>query len=81
MHNELIELLRRRESVIADHTWRDADPTAHLEALKRVSEQISTWTEENASRIDARLRHYLTNASFAKALAHLTEPVANTSSH
>ena len=81
MHNELIELLRRRESVIADHAWRDADPAAHLDALKLVSDQISAWTGENASRIDPRLRHYLANASFAKALAHLSDPAASAGSH
>jgi hypothetical protein len=68
--SELIELLRRREAVIADHAWRDRDPAAHLGALKDVSEQITAWSEANQSRLDPRLRHYLANASFAKALAH-----------
>lgn len=72
MISDLAELLRRREAVIADHTWRDRDPAAHLEELKRVSEAISAWATENQSSVDARLRHYLANASFAKALAHIS---------
>ncbi len=71
MNSELIALLRRRVTLIADHAWRDRDAAEHLEALKTVSEEISTWTAEHRSEVDARLRHYLGNASFAKALDHL----------
>lgn len=71
MHSELIQLLRRREAIIADHAWRDRDAADHLEALKQVSEEISAWAEAHSQAIDARLRHYLSNASFAKALTHL----------
>ncbi|MEY3898209.1 MAG: hypothetical protein RLZZ214_3730 [Verrucomicrobiota bacterium] len=74
MTRELIELLRRRESVIADHGWRDRDPAGHLEALKSVSGEISAWTAAHRTEVDARLRHYLANASFQKALAHLEAP-------
>lgn len=73
MHQELIQLLRRRESVIADHGWRDRDAGTHLDALKQVSEEISAWTEAHSQVCDARLRHYLTNCSFSKALAHIEE--------
>lgn len=71
MTQQLIELLRRRESVIADHGWRELDPAGHLEALKSVSEEISAWTVAHRTAVDARLRHYLANSSFQKALAHL----------
>lgn len=71
MHDELIDLLRRREAVIADHAWRDRDPAAHLEALRAVSEAISAWATAHRGQADARLRHFLDNASFAKALAWL----------
>jgi hypothetical protein len=71
MNDALIHLLRRREEVIADHAWRDRDSAAHLAALREVSEQITAWSEANHASIDARLRHYLANASFSKALAHL----------
>jgi hypothetical protein len=71
MQEKLIELLRHREAVIADHAWRDRDASSHLEALKQVSGEIAAWTEQHGAQSDARLRHYLANASFAKALAHL----------
>ncbi len=71
MTTELIDLLRRRVAIIADHAWRDRDSTSHLEALKEVSEKISTWTLAHRTEVDAQLRHYLANASYQKALAHL----------
>jgi hypothetical protein len=71
MHDDLITLLRRREAVIADHAWRDRDAAAHLEALKEVSMEITAWTDRHHGGLDARLRHYLANASFSKALVHL----------
>ncbi|MBC8126989.1 MAG: hypothetical protein H8M99_07585 [Gloeobacteraceae cyanobacterium ES-bin-144] len=71
MHADLISLLRRRETLIADHAWRDRDPAGHLDALKQISTEISQWTATHQDHVDARLRHYLANASFAKALAHL----------
>lgn len=70
MHAPLIELLRRRESVIADHAWRDCDPSGHLDALRSVSEGITEWARAHDAAIDGKLRHFLANASFAKALAH-----------
>jgi hypothetical protein len=73
MNTELIALLRRRESVIADHAWRDRDAATHLDALRQVSEDISAWATTHGGSIDARLRHYLANASFAKAIAHLDD--------
>lgn len=74
MHPELADLLRRRISVIADHSWRDRDSAGHLEALKEVSESIAAWTAANRSTLDPQLRHYLANCSFDKALAHLENP-------
>ena len=71
MHPELADLLRQRISIIADHAWRDRDAAGHLEALKDVSEKLTAWTAANRPNLDAQLRHYLTNASFDKALAHL----------
>ncbi len=73
MISKLIHLLRRRESVIADHAWRDRDAAGHLEGLKQVSEEITAWVAEHRGEVDAQLRHYLANASYQKALAHLEE--------
>jgi hypothetical protein len=74
MHQPLIDLLKRRESVIADHDWRDRDPAGHLDALREVSEALTAWHHENQSRLDSQLRHYMQKSSFAKALAHLESP-------
>lgn len=71
MTSELIDLLRRRVAIIADHAWRDRDAAGHLAALKGVSEEISGWTAAHRTEVDAQLRHYLGNASYQKALAHL----------
>ena len=71
MTSELADLLRQRVAIIADHAWRDRDAAGHLEALKDVSEKISAWTIANRTKVDAQLRHYLGNASYQKALAHL----------
>jgi len=71
MTNHLIELLRRRVTIIADHGWRDRDAARHLEALQVVSEEITAWTLAHRTEVDAQLRHYLANASYQKALVHL----------
>jgi hypothetical protein len=71
MTAELTTLLRRRVSIIADHAWRDRDAAEHLNALKDVSEEISAWTLAHRTSVDAQMRHYLANASYQKALAHL----------
>ena len=67
----LISLLQQRESVIADHAWRDRAPEQHLEALKEVSIAISDWPAQHPDALDPKLKHFLQNASYAKALAHL----------
>jgi len=68
MKHELAALLHRRLDVIADHAWRDRDPAAHLLALAEVSEAITAWTKAHRSELDPRLRHFLANASYSKAL-------------
>ncbi len=71
MSSELTDLLRRRVAIIADHPWRERDAAGHLAALQEVSEKISAWTLAHRTEVDAQLRHYLANASYQKALAHL----------
>lgn len=66
--HELAELLQQRLNLIADHAFRDRDPAAHLNALAEVSEKISTWTLQHRRELDPRLRHFLANSSFQKAL-------------
>jgi hypothetical protein len=71
LHPSLATLLLERESIIADHAWRDRSPSEHLAALIRVSEAINAWVSTHQAEIDPRLQHYLQNASYGKALAHL----------
>lgn len=71
MTAKLIDLLRRRVAIIADHAWRDRDAVGHLEALKTVSEEISAWTAAHRTEVDAQMRHFLANASYQKALSYL----------
>jgi hypothetical protein len=68
---DLAKLLEARIAVIADHGFRDRDPEAHLEALKSVSEAIRSWHEAHRSVIDGNLNHFLTGASYQKALLYL----------
>ncbi|MFD2257424.1 hypothetical protein ACFSSA_12135 [Luteolibacter algae] len=72
MHTELRQLLQKRLEVIADHGFRDRDPDAHLQALIKVSEEISAYTQAHLAEFDGKLRHYLANSSFQKALDHLS---------
>lgn len=71
LHPELQSLLQKRVDVIEDHDFRDRDSAAHLDALKEVSENIQEYTEAHLAEFDGRLRHYLTNSSYQKALEHL----------
>ncbi len=64
-------LLQRRLDLIADHAFRDRDAAAHLEALKNVSEEIMAEHQRLRSELPPRLNHFLTQASFSKALDYL----------
>lgn len=67
----LADLLRRRLEIIGDNAWRDADPAAHLDGLKSVSEQIMAVHDAMRGRIHPRLEHFLAGCSYEKALAFL----------
>jgi hypothetical protein len=69
--SNLRSLLQRRLDLIADHAFRDRDAAAHLEALKNVSEEIMAEHQRLRSELPARLNHFLTQASFSKALDYL----------
>ncbi|MGB0293097.1 MAG: hypothetical protein ACPGIA_11030 [Luteolibacter sp.] len=70
---QLMGLLQKRESVIADHDWRERNAATHLDALKEVSIAIDNWSVQHSDCLDPKLSHYLNNASFAKALDHLQQ--------
>lgn len=71
MKDQLRSLLERRLEVIADHAWRDRDPTGHLDALREASEALTAWTREHRTEVNAQMRHFLANASYQKALDYL----------
>ncbi|RBP44526.1 hypothetical protein DES53_104347 [Roseimicrobium gellanilyticum] len=64
----LAELLKKRLAVIADHELRQRDAEAHLAALRGVSEAIDAEHQRLRSQLDGRLRHFLQQASYQKAL-------------
>jgi hypothetical protein len=70
-YEELRGLLRRRIELIADHSFRERDAAAHLEALKQVSEGIMAEHQRLRAQLPPRLNHFLTQASFSKALEYL----------
>lgn len=67
----LADLLERRLQIIADHSLRDRNPNAHLSQLKAVSEAIAEAHASLRGQIDPRLNHYLSQASYSKALDHI----------
>lgn len=69
---ELAQILEKRLLIIADHESRDQDPDAHLEKLKNVSDEISAWHKSHCHEIDRNLEHFLSGASFQKALEYLS---------
>jgi len=69
--DSLRSLLQRRLDLIADHAFRDRDAAAHLEALKQVSEELGAEHLKLRARLPPRLNHFLTQASFSKALEYL----------
>ncbi len=64
----LEKLLEQRLQVIADHEARDRDPVAHLDQLKGVSEALVKEHEALRGILPARLNHFMTQASYSKAL-------------
>lgn len=69
--SELLSALIDRESLIADHAWRDRDSDGHLAALVAVSERIvvigSRWASDPEAKLPGRVRHFLDGCSYQKA--------------
>lgn len=57
--------------VIADHSLRDTDSVKHLAQLTSVSEAIDKLFQEHRKELPPRLCHFLSQASFQKALEYL----------
>ena len=66
----LAAALRERLSIIADTESR-RDPDKHMDRLKRVSEKIDALQAALPPSINPRLKHYLEQRSYEKALALL----------
>ncbi|MDB6073906.1 MAG: hypothetical protein JWO89_1546 [Verrucomicrobiaceae bacterium] len=69
--SELAKLLRHRLGIIADHALRDRDPGEHLAQLSSVSGAIEKAFQEHRKGLPPRLCHFLSQASFHKALEYL----------
>ena len=69
--NHLATLLRRRVEIISDHVLRERDPKAQLAALAEVSQAIEAEHQARKSELPPRLRHYMQQASYQKALAYI----------
>ena len=72
---KLRDLLQHRLAVIGEKKYREEDPVGHLEALKKASEGITEWHHSHRAAVPPRLNHYLTQASFQKALEWLEQSV------
>ena len=69
--SSLADLLHRRLIVIADISWRDRDPASHLLELQRVSESINAEHIRLSNQLPPKLKHYLQQSSYEKALAFI----------
>jgi hypothetical protein len=72
-YSHLRDLLQHRLDLIADHTFRDRDAAAHLAALQKVSEDLVAEHQKLRDGLPPRLNHFLTQASYSKALEYLTQ--------
>ena len=64
----LEKLLEQRFQIIGDHASRDRDPEAHLHQLKSVSEALMKEHDALRGNLPAQLNHFMTQASYSKAL-------------
>lgn len=65
---DLSTLLHRRLEIIADHAWRARDPEGQLMALREISTAIERWNKTHEAELPSRLRHFLDQCSYEKAL-------------
>lgn len=69
--SNLEQLLRERLNVIADHAFRDRDSAGHLDKLREVSTALDHEFQKHRAMLPARLNHFMTQASYQKALAFI----------
>ena len=71
IQQSLAAALRERLAVIADREWYARDPEGHLKLLRAISEQVTALQRQLPPPVDPQLAHYLSRASYDKALAFL----------
>ena len=69
--NDLADSLQEPLDVIADSRLAKSDPVAHLDKLKSASETIFELQNQLEDAIPARLKHFLEQSSYNKALAFI----------
>ncbi|MCB1209634.1 MAG: hypothetical protein KDK97_09925 [Verrucomicrobiales bacterium] len=69
----LKQLLTQRLNVIGDHALRESNPQEQLRQLQSVSEQLQQFHTEHRAMLPQRLNHFLTQASYQKALEWLED--------
>jgi hypothetical protein len=65
--NQLADVLRERLAIIADENSR-GEAQAHMERLRKISEQIEQISNSLPQPINPQLAHYLSRRSYDKAL-------------
>lgn len=72
--DQLRSLLQRRLDIIADQDLRSRAPEEQLRALQAISHDLQSWHHQHRMILPARLNHFMTQASFSKALEYLEQP-------
>jgi len=67
MYKDLRDALEERLAIVADHSLRDSDPSAHLEKLKQAGARLDALVKLLPPTADPQLRHYLERQSYLKA--------------
>jgi hypothetical protein len=70
---ELAALLEKRLEVIADRAFMQRDAEGHLAALRGVSHAIDSLFRELKPELPPRLRHFMEQASYTKALEYIRQ--------
>jgi len=70
---DLGDRLQERLDVIADTRLAKSDPATHLEKLKAASEAIFELQHQLEDQLPVRLKHFLEQSSYNKALAFIRD--------
>jgi hypothetical protein len=74
---ELAALLQKRLAIVADRDFRERDSAGHLDALREVSEAINAKYQALKPQLPPRLRHFMEQASYSKALEYIEQEGAS----